>query len=148
MICSFFGHRKVELNKTIELQLKNIIIKLIHDGYKLFYFGGYGQFDKFCYNIVKSLQNEYSFIKKVFVRPYYAELQTDIIDFYLKDYEECIYLQTSNNFGKLKIIYRNFAIIDKSNFIIFFVNKKSGGANQAYKYAKRKNKMSINLADL
>ena len=148
-ICSFFGHRKLEVTDELVIKLKKVILSLItRNKVNTFYFGGYSDFDELCHTLVDEFKKEFPYLKEIYVRPYYENLQQNIVDLYKREFDDCIYLKPKNNFGKFLIVYRNYAMVDKSEYIIFYVKKdKSGGALNTFKYAKNKNKNIINIAE-
>ena len=144
-ICSCFGHRNVEITKELEEKLEKLYVDLIKSrGYNIFYFGGYGKFDELCHKIISKLKSKYQNIKLYLIRPYYENLSQKYTDLLKIGYDDCIYLPLSNNFGKLKIIYRNYAIVDKSDIIIFYIRRmENSGAYRTLCYAKKNNKKLI-----
>ena len=57
-ICSFFGHRDVEITDRLYAITTTEILKAVDFGCRIFYFGGYGDFDDLCYQIVTKIQEE------------------------------------------------------------------------------------------
>lgn len=56
-ICSFFGHKKIEITEKLKERVKNFIERLIvKDNYTIFLFGGFSEFDYMCYKIVSELK--------------------------------------------------------------------------------------------
>ncbi len=149
-VCAFFGHRKIINKQSIQSQLILIIKDLIENkGYKRFLFGGLGEFDDLCYQIVSSYKQQYSDIVRVFYlfdkkhinerkRPKYISKEL---------YEEIIYAQVDFDYWYYYIYYRNLTIVDNSDMIVFYVNhSEESGAYKIYKYAKKKNKNIILLS--
>lgn len=143
-IISFFGHRNAtnniydELIITIEDIIKNN--KFIKFD---FYLGGYGNFDRICLGALLELKRKYNNIKIILI---YAYLPTKIDEYTEITYDETLY---PNGFEdkpkKFAITYRNKWIVENSDIIITYIHKDYGGAYDAYKYAKSKNKQIINL---
>lgn len=81
------------------------------------------------------------------MRPYYEKLSDVIINAYKKDFDDCIYIKNNNKINKLSIIYRNYSIIDISDYVIFYVKRNfKSGAFIALKYAIKQRKEYINIA--
>ncbi len=175
--CCFIGHRKIEVSNLLEEKLKNMLIYLIEkQGVTNFLFGSKSQFNDFCHVVVTELMQTYSFIKRI---AYTCKSESVILSsekekweqiyskFFKKQihllcYEQEIEYKTKYTSNKASYIERNFAMIDNSDFCIFYydenytppqkyrknshiiINKKSG-TKIAYDYAKRKNKNIINL---
>ncbi len=113
-----------------------------------FYFGGYGSFDELCYKIVTKLKDENSDLnlKRVYCVPREEYLRKRVRYFNPEDYDEVIFLEPSFGGWYKSIYFRNCAMIDKSDRIIFYAeNKEGSGAFKAYRYAKSKKKNTVNL---
>ena len=84
--------------------------------------------------------------KIVFVTPYldekYLLYKTEIVPF-----DEVLYPPLESVPKRLSILKRNEYVVEKSDFIVFFVDHDFGGAAQALDIAKRKGKSFINLAE-
>lgn len=148
MICSFFGHRDVELTEELIERTKAEINKAVKDGCRIFYFGGYGDFDDLCYKIVTDIKNEKPDldIKRVFCVSKEKELRKLPSGVKREDYEEMIYPNLSFDYWYTSIYYRNCAMIDDSDKVIFYVEQReNSGAYKAYQYAMKKKKNIINL---
>lgn len=151
-VCSFFGHREttLEVDEQLKPQLKEIIVNLIkNENYQIFIFGGLGDFDNLCHQVVTELKNEYPFISRWFClydprheynekkRPYYVNYD---------NFEEIKYLYLHYDNWYDRIYYRNVEIMNMSDFIIFYAeNRKGSGAYKAVKHAIRKKIKHINL---
>ena len=148
-ICSFFGHRELEITDELYATTTAEILKSVDFGCRTFYFGGYGTFDSLCYEIVTRLKNERKELnlKRVFCTPREEYLRKRVRYFNREDYDDVIYLEPSFNGWYKSIYFRNCAMIDKSDYIIFYAEcRENSGAHKAYKYAKKqKGKMLVNL---
>ncbi|MBQ7798400.1 MAG: hypothetical protein IJ371_04685 [Clostridia bacterium] len=148
--CAVFGHREIEITYELKIDLKNTFIDLItNKNVGIFYLGGFGQFDKLCWEIITELkQTHFSHIKRIYVcenedyinrphkRPKWLKQE---------DYEEIIHFSLDFNYWYTRIYYRNIAIIEHSDFALFYIrNTENSGAYKAYKYAI-KNKKNIIL---
>ena len=148
-ICSFFGHRDVTITDKLYDTTTAAIMYAIELGYRTFYFGGYGDFDDLCRKIVTKAKsdNPELKIKTVYCVSQERYLHKKVRYFDPNDYDEIIYLMPSFDGWYKSIYFRNCAMIDNSDLIIFYAeNKEDSGAYKAYKYAKKKkNKQIINL---
>ena len=141
MIVSFFGHYDFQNNGIYEKRLLSLIEKI--DAPSLnFYLGGYGNFDNFTYSICKNYKVNHN-CKLVYITPY---LNKNLQDYALK-YDEIIYPALENVPLKYSIVQRNKWIVDKSDYIFFYVSHTFGGAYRMLEYAKRKGKPFLNLYD-
>ncbi len=148
MLCSIFGHRKIETDINLQ-ELKNVLKNLISErNVDTFYFGGFSEFDDLCHSVISQLKNEFPHIKRVFCLSDERHLRITKRPKWLKDedYEDFIYLPLSFDWWYQRIYYRNCAMIDDSDFVLFYVTEKeNSGAYKAYKYAKSKKKNIINI---
>ena len=76
-----------------------------------------------------------------------AEYTNNAEDFdkYYDNVEVCT--ESAKAHPKAAIQIRNRYMVDRSNLVVFFVERNSGGAYQTMKYAENQNKHLINLAD-
>ena len=58
MICPFFCHRNVDVTENLYATTTAEILKAVEFGCRIFYFGGYGDFDELCYTIVTKIKEE------------------------------------------------------------------------------------------
>lgn len=148
--CAFFGHSEIIITEELKQKVKKHIEELIvYQGYNIFMFGGFGMFDNLCWQIVTELKQKYTSIKRVYCLSEEKHLKVNKRPFYLKneDYEEFTYFSLEFDWWYTKIYYRNRAIINNSDFIIFYVkNQNYSGAYKAMKYAIKIKKSFINLA--
>lgn len=148
--CSVFGHSKIEITNELEIKLFETCKELIEKGYVYFYFGGFGMFDELCHKVVSKLKEINNHIKRVFCLSDPRHLRTSKRPIWLKneDYEEFVYLDLEFDWWYQRIYYRNCAMIDKSDIVLFYIEEReNSGAYIAYKYAKQKKKKIINLLE-
>ena len=149
IVCSFFGHRDIEITDRLYKATFDEITKVIELGVRTFYFGGYGDFDDLCYRIVADIKKEKAEldISLVYCVSQEKYLYKNVRFFNRENYDEIIYLMPSFDGWYKSIYFRNCAMIDKSEYIIFYAEEReNSGAFKAYTYAKRKkNKYIVNL---
>ena len=149
-ICSFFGHREVAITEELYAMTTAEIRKAVDFGCRVFYFGGYGVFDELCYEIVTNIkkENPERELQRVYCVAQERYLRKKSKYFNREDYEEIVYLTPAFEGWYKSIYYRNCAMIDNSDFVIFYAEKReNSGAYKAYSYAKKKKKTLVNLAD-
>ena len=146
-ICSVFGHSQIEITEELRQATFLSIQRAIEYGCRIFYFGGYSMFDDLCYQFVTQLQQEYPSIKRIFCVPQERYLRKKSPYFNKEDYDDVIYLTPAFEWWYKSIYFRNCAMIDDSDYVIFYAeNRKDSGAYKAYTYAKKqKGKQIINL---
>ena len=161
--CSFFGHRNIDATPELKQKIKEIIEDLISNhNVTTFLFGSRSDFNYLCHFIVTELKEKYKHIKRI---AYTGKSECCILEDKKQKWEE-IYLKVLKQkvnllcveeefehkakfiAGKASYIERNKAMIDNSDYCIFYFNKhcqyKSGTAI-AYAYAKQKKKCIINV---
>ena len=148
-ICSFFGHRDVEITDELYATATAEILNSVALGCRVFYFGGYGSFDRLCYYIVTNIMKEHPElgISRIYCVAQEKYLRKRIRYFNPNDYDDVIYLEPRIEWWYKSIYYRNLAMIDKSDCVIFYAEERaSSGAYKAYKYAiQKRGKRVVNL---
>lgn len=146
--CSCFGHSKIEITKEFEENLKSTFERLItKENVKYFYFGGFGMFDDLCHTIITELKNKYPDIYRIFCLsdPRHQRLNKRPKWIKDEDYEAIVYLDLSFDYWYTRIYFRNCEMINKSDFVVFYVNhSQRSGAYKAMQYAIKKKKNIIN----
>lgn len=148
---SFFGHRIIEDPLIIEQRLEILIHKLLEEKeYVEFLVGRGGEFDQLvsstilrCKRIFRDDNSAH-----VWVLPYLTADFRDNEDAYREYYDEIEVCSTSAG-GHFKGAYqtRNREMVDRSDLVVFCIQRESGGAWQTMKYAKRQGISYINLND-
>ncbi len=147
-ICSVFGHSEINITKELEENLTTAFKNLINEGCEIFLFGGFGMFDELCHRLISELKSTYKNIKRIYCLSDPRHLRPSKRPKWLKseDYEDFVYLDLQFDWWYKRIYFRNCAMIDKSDVVVFYVEeRKNSGAYKAYKYAKQKKKRIINL---
>ena len=177
-VCSFFGHRNFEENKEIIDNLEKLIESLIVNyNVNSFLFGSRSKFDDLCHNIVYNLKQKYPHIKTViYICPSEGYVLTEKKDEYEKlynsyfkrdikiiPYDEVYKHKNWLISGRASYIERNYAMIDNSDYCVFYYNKNylpkmkklnkrhlttiqpNSGTKLAFNYAKQKKKIVINV---
>ena len=145
-ICSFFGHRDVDITDKLYTMATAEIMRTVELGCRVFYFGGYGDFDDLCRQIVTKIKDENPKLKirRIYCVSQERYLHKNVRYFNRENYDEIIYLVPSFDGWYKSIYFRNCAMIDQSDIIIFYAeNREDSGAYKAYKYAKRKREKQI-----
>ena len=147
--CSFFGHREITATDELRSAVRREIASYIERGCKIFYFGGYGEFDRLCYETLTEIKEALSLdgIKRVYCVSQERYLRKRTRYFDPDDYDELAYLAPAFEGWYKSIYYRNLAMRDASDAVLFFCEERAiSGAYKAYKYAiKKKDKLITNL---
>lgn len=149
--CCFIGHR--EINETGELKeyLYKAAEKLITEkDVTTFLFGSKSRFNDLCYETVTVLKEKYPHINRVYVRAEYPVIDGDYENYILKKYEKTYFPEKIKKAGKSAYLERNFFMIDKSRYCIFYFDEKlkyqnrKSGTKSAFEYANKKGKGIFN----
>lgn len=134
-VCSFFGHREIELTEELKQKTKEVIETLITEHNVLtFLFGSRSSFNYLCHSIVTELKEKYSDIKRI---SYTCKNETCILEFERKKWEEIYSRIKKQNIellgfeeeyqhktkfiaGKASYIERNQAMINDSDYCVFY----------------------------
>lgn len=147
--CCFIGHRTVNETCGLKDALFDIIVDLIENkGVEFFLFGSRSEFNTLCYSIVNELSLTYSNIRKVYVRAEYPCIDESYEEYLLQRYDYTYFSEKILNAGRATYIERNYEMIDKSAFCVFYYDKESclkSGTHIAYKYAQKMQKQNINV---
>ena len=152
--CCFFGHRRIDITDSLTEKLHSIIEHLItEEKVDTFLFVSKSCFDDLCYNITSYLKIIHPHIKRIYARVYPKHITDEYREYLLTSYENTYYPDIILNAGKATYIKRNFDMINKSKFCIIYFNDnysppgRNSGTRIAYEYAKKHNKIIINLFD-
>lgn len=143
---SFFGHRQLDDLFAVEKELERIIARLlIEKEYVEFLVGRSGDIDQLVSSVVRrckrSVRDDNSAL--VLVLPYEtAEYRDNERAFY--DYYDEIEIYDGTHF-KSVFQARNQSMVDRSQLVVFCVERKHGGAFQTMQYAEKRQVHFINL---
>lgn len=145
-VCCFIGHRTIIETDEMKKRLLNEIENLIKDkNVDTFLFGSKSQFDSLCLDLVTNLKEKYPHIKRIYIRAEYPVISEDFKEYLLKIYDETYFPEKIIGAGKASYVKRNYEMIDKSNYCIFYymqLNRKSG-TKIALDYAIKREKKII-----
>ena len=143
--CTFFGHR--DAHQRIEPSLRSTLIHLITDkNVDRFYVGNQGKFDYMVQRALKSLQLDYPHINYAVVIAYMPREKRELCD---EDCSNTIYPEgLEKTPPKFAIIKRNIWMMDRSDYVVTYVNRIVGGAAQFKELAERKGKNVVNITDV
>lgn len=152
-----FGHREMfrDIDSADEIYyVKNNVSGIIesqisNEGFGVFMTGGRGEFDNIYADEVRKLKYKYPYIKLILVEPYFSHRLNKNKAYYETMYDSIIIPdELANIHYKKAITARNKWMVDNSELVISYVNRWSGGAYKAIKYAKETKTFVINLGHI
>lgn len=148
---SFFGHRQIDDVFRIEEKLEKLVREYLNSQeYVEFLVGRDGEFDQLVSSTVRrckrTVRNDNSAL--VLVLPYAtSEFRNNEESFhdYYDEIEICA--ESVEKHFKAAHQIRNRSMVDRSNIVIFYVERESGGAYTTMRYAQKSGVRYINLAE-
>ena len=148
--CTFAGHREV-YQAGVERKIEETICQLLQTDQKfVFYTGGMGSFDDLCSSAVRTAKRHHSDldISLSLVLPYMSNRLNTDKEYYSSQYDEVIIpAELADIHYRAAIKKRNRWMVDQAAHVIAYVYRDFGGAHDTMKYARRKGKYVINLAE-
>lgn len=152
---AFIGHRNIPLSYIVREKLYKTVEQEILDGCKHFTMGTHGDFDEMALSVCRQLRSKYKDIEIEVVITSLHKVKTIVEhdeqygDEIYKPYEDVkvVLYDIEEQYFKRRIIESNKQMINSSDKLIAYVNRKntSSGAKYAYNYAKRKGLQLVNL---
>lgn len=153
LVCCFIGHRKINETEDLKIRLWDLIENLIiNKNVTTFLLGSKSEFNELCVNLLIQAKEKYPHIKRVYVRAEYPDINEQYEKYLLQSCDETYFLKKLTNARSTVYVQRNYEMIDKSNFCIFYYNeqlspvKRKSGTKIALDYATKKKKRIFNLA--
>ncbi len=149
-ICCFAGHSKLYGSVNLETLLYSKCEELIlQTQVTCFWVGNYGSFDSLSAHTVQILKQKYPQIKLELILPYITNEINENKEFYYQNFDSILLANIPESTpAKFKILKCNEYMIDKSDFLIAYVNHTFGGAAKTFEYAQKKNIKICNLGTL
>ena len=146
---SFFGHREISHFQEIEQKLETLIYDLLkHHEYVDFLVGRNGEFDQMVSSTILRVRKRMglSNCSLILVLPYETAEFRDNEESFRAYYDEIEVCQSScQAHYKSAIQIRNREMVDRSDLVVFCVERKSGGAYQTMRYAEKQNSDCLNI---
>lgn len=147
---SFFGHRYIDNPFPIEKALEELIGSLLRSKeYVEFLVGRNGDFDQLVSSTIRRCKREIQDNNNshVWVLPYPTADFRDNEEDYRAYYDEIEVFDSGSDHYKAAFQARNRSMVDRSHLVVFYVERKEGGAYQTMRYATQQGRDYINLAD-
>lgn len=145
---SFFGHRYIGNPFAIEDVLRELIGSLLQrKEYVEFLVGRNGDFDQLVSSAIRKGKRETRDDNSahVWVLPYVTADIRDFEEDYRAYYDEIEIFDSADKHYKAAFQARNRDMVDRSDLVVFFVERDEGGAYQTMQYAIKQGKAYINL---
>ena len=146
--CCFFGHRTINKTEELKLKLIEIIEKLIVDEkVNTFLFGSKSRFNSLCLELVTEIKEKYPYIKRVYVRAEYPDINEQYTNYLLESYEDTYYPEHIRGSGRAAYVERNYEMVNKSQFCIVYYDElnapttRKSGTKIALDYAIKQGKV-------
>lgn len=124
MTCCFIGHRRIKHKKELASRLRDNICYLLEQGVATFLFGDHSEFNMLCYEVVSELREVYPKIRRIHYRTDYPDADAYTMQFLLDGYEDSICPDGVAAAGKAAYVERNQAMIQASDFCVFYFNNE------------------------
>lgn len=148
MIVTFCGHTQFCKSKELERSLLAFLEEKVGETPTDMYLGGYGEFDAFAYECCKKYKQTHNNVSIVYITPYITEgFAKNYLQAQKTRYDFILYPEIENKPLRFAIVYRNQYMVDKADLVVAYVSHRWGGAYKTYRYAQRKGKKILNLAD-
>jgi uncharacterized phage-like protein YoqJ len=141
---TFFGHKDTSIK--IQPILKSAIIDLIENKkVTVFYIGNHGNFDLIVADTLKALKATYTYIKYYIVLAYNPNRNLKIDK---ENFSNTIFpKELANAHPRYAIVKRNKWMIEKSDYVITYINNPFGNAIKFKNMSLQKGKKVIELTD-
>lgn len=146
---SFFGHRYIDNPVFVNTALEELIGSLLRSKeYVEFLVGRNGDFDQLVSSAIRRCQRAIRDDNSahVWVMPYVTADYRDNEEDYRGYYDEIEIFISAGSHCKAAFQARNRSMVDRSHLVVFFVERKEGGAYQTMRYAIQQSKPYINIA--
>lgn len=142
---ALFGHRFFDGHRILDKYLFELIIDLtVKHSFIEIYIGRNGEFDVYAASVVKKAKRVLgnSNCELICVLPY----ANKDIEYYEEYYDSVQIFEKNGCHPKRLITERNRRLVEISDLVICYVERKGGGAYSAMKYAEKIHKEVINVA--
>ncbi|MBO5224514.1 MAG: hypothetical protein J6C23_08400 [Clostridia bacterium] len=160
--CAIIGHRNIEVTEELKERIYSAVYDLIQNkGVKNFLFGSRSEFNSLCYEIVLDVKQRFDICMCVYTCKHeafvsFAEEQEMIwiyehmsINGKVLAFDKEVEFDGKHVAGKSSYVQRNYAMINDSDYCLFYYNPNgktaNSGTRQAYTYAQMHSKTIINL---
>lgn len=147
---AFFGHRQIDDLYTMEKRLTMLIEKRLSEKeYVEFLVGRNGDFDRSVSSVIRTVQKRKGrdHSVHVLILPYMTGEYLHNRESFALYYDE-IEIFDGGTYFKNAIKKRNRAMIDRADEAVFWLERDQGGAYDAYLYARKREKIIKNIANI
>ena len=150
MIVTFAGHSQIQDCEALAEKLMQALQKSVPQNEKVsFYCGGYGEFDALCARVCRAFRKSHPRCEVVLITPYITEAeQKKLKDLQEKHlYDAIVYPPLESVPLRYAISRRNEWMANEADLLICYISHTFGGAYKTVKFAQRKKKKIIHLAE-
>ena len=144
---ALFGHRDFCAHRILDEKLPPLLKNLIRtSGFLEIYIGRNGEFDLYAAAIVKHMQREVGKINNemICVLPYPEK----DMEYYAEYYDRVMIPEGGGKMHpKSAITHRNRWIVEQADLLACYVDRRTGGAYTALRYAERLGEKIVNFAE-
>ena len=147
-----FGHRKINETEELKTKVYNTVERLIiKEKVDTFLFGSKSQFDSLCLKQITKLKEKYPYIKRVYVRAEFPNINDAYRAYLLEIYDDTYYPEKIIGAGRASYVERNREIIDHSSFCVVYYDEsytystRKSGTKLALDYAVKRGKTVLNM---
>lgn len=152
MTVAIIGHHKIAITTDLVERVTKVIKNLIEsEGADTFLFGSRSDFDDLCYDIITELRYKYTYLKRIYVRSEYRNLDYEEMKHMLARYEDTFFSDKVDEAGRPSYVVRNEVLVLMCDVLIVYCSpdcfrtRAGSGTKTAIKYAQKKNKRIINV---
>ena len=146
LIITFCGHAQIFSGRE---ELHDKVMSAINEHTQgedvVFYLGGYGDFDWIALRCCREYKESHPTAKLLFITPYLDEVYFKNREMYLKECDGIEYAGIEKTPKKYAISKRNEWMVNRSDFLIAYVNVSWGGAAKTLLYATKHKKPFFNI---
>lgn len=146
---SFFGHREVDDFFDIETQVEQLIYELVSTKeYVDFLVGRNGEFDQLVSSTIRKVKRDFRDDNccHTLVLPYETAEYRNNYNSFNNYYDQVdIYENSYRAHFKAAFQKRNQEMVNRSDLVVFYLEREYGGAYQTYQYAIKQKKRIIKL---
>lgn len=147
MKIAFIGHRRIPITENLKRNLyKETERILCAHGDTEFLFGSNSVFDELCLKTVTSLKERYPYLKRIYVRAAFQNINEFYEEYLHELYDETFFPAAIKNAGKAIYIERNKIMIDMCDKLFVYYNPEYKVAQKPFRSTISGTKIAVEYA--